>query len=290
MILMQPSSDKDDFPKISKSFSYSPRTHHHHQVAAEPRSPRNPLKFHLNTSEEHGGYMLSLSQVRIQSFRRFLEQCGLQQISCETACNYILASGSRSRITKNDFDDALRNMMPSHYRKGDRFLNDMFSGIFAAFDRECKGEANALEVACGFTVLCRGKKSDKLEFAFEVLDRNKHCRLSVTDMASYLKSFLSVLLSIAFSPSLENDTVDDTVATMNGWRCDRTTPTLIQAAKAGAEWAAALAFRDFERNSANSPSMSFDNFADWYTQVGYSSIPWLELLDLQKWALTSDTK
>jgi Ca2+-binding EF-hand superfamily protein len=288
MILMQPSTDRDDFPKISKSFSYSPRTHQ--PVPSEPRTPRNPLKFHLNTSEEHGGYMLSLSQVRIRSFRRFLEMCGLHQISCETACNHILANGSRSRITKNDFEDALRNMMPLHYHKNERFLKDMFTEFFAAFDRERKGEASALEVACGFTVLCRGKKSDKLEFAFEVLDRNKHCRLSTADMASYLQSFLSVLLSIAFSPSLENDPIDDTVATMNGWRCDRTTSTLIQAAKAGAEWAAALAFRDFERNNAQAPSMSFDNFADWYTHVGYSSIPWLELLDLQKWALTSDIK
>jgi hypothetical protein len=25
-----------------------------------------------------------------------------------------------------------------------------------------------------------------------------------------------------------------------------------------------------------------DDFADWYTSAGYSSIPWLELLDLQK--------
>lgn len=290
MILMQPSTDKDDFPKIAKSFSYSPRTQ---QPVAEARSSRSPLKFHLNTSEEHGGYMLSLSQIRIRSFRRFLESCGLHQISCETACNYILANGSRSKITKKDFDDALRNMMPESFsrdRKNDRFLKDMLNGIFAAFDRECKGEASALEVACGFAVLCRGKKSDKLEFAFEVLDRNKHCRLSTADMASYLQSFLSVLLAIAFSETLDNDPVDDTVVYMNGWYCDRTTPTLIQAAKAGAEWAASLAFRDFERNSAQKPAMSFDNFADWYTQVGYSSIPWLELLDLQKWAMISDTK
>jgi Ca2+-binding EF-hand superfamily protein len=292
MILMQPSTDKDDFPKISKSFSYSPRQTGK-LPADEPRSTRNPLKFHLNTPDDHGGYMLSLSHARIRSFRRFLESCGLHQISCETACNHILSNGSRSKISKSEFDDAIRNMLPPSFgreRSEDRLINDMFSGIFASFDREGKGEANALEIACGFTVLCRGKKSDKLEFAFEVLDRNKRCRLSTTDMASYLQSFLSVLLGIAFSPSLENDPVDDTVATMNGWHCDRTTATLIQAAKAGADWAASLAFREFERTSAQAPAMSFDYFADWYTQVGYSSIPWLELLDLQKWAITSETK
>jgi Ca2+-binding EF-hand superfamily protein len=291
MILMQPSTDKDDFPKISKSFSFSPRQSHMPPV--ESRVNRNPLKFHLNTTDIHGGYMLSLSQTRIKSFRLLLESSGLNQISTETACNEILSRGSRTRITKTEFDNAVRNMLsPSieHNRRSEKIMNDVFSGIFAAFDRECKNEASALEVACGFTVLCRGKKSDKLEFAFEVLDKNKRGRLATVDMASYLQSFLSVLLSIAFSPSLENDPIDDTVATMNGWRCDRTTATLIQAAKAGADWAASLAFRDFERDNKNTPSMSFDDFADWYTAVGYSSIPWLELLDLQKWAITSETK
>ena len=291
MILMQPSTDKDDFPKISKSFSFSPRQNQPPPVEARPN--RNPLKFHLNTTDNHGGYLLSVSQTRIKSFRHLLESCGLNLISTETACNHILSRGSRTRINKKEFDEAVRLMLTplfDHDRHLDQLINDVFSGIFAAFDRECKNDASALEVACGLTVLCRGKKSDKLEFAFEVLDKNKRGRLSTTDMASYLQSFLSVLLSIAFSPSLENDPIDDTIATMNGWRCDRTTATLIQAAKAGADWATSLAFRDFERNTKQAPSMSFDDFADWYTAVGYSSIPWLELLDLQKWAFTSEAK
>lgn len=290
MILMQPSTDKDDFQKISKSFSYSPRQNQHQQQRS--KRPGNPLKFHLNTTDDHGGYMLSLSQARIRHFRHILEASGLHNISSETACNHILSKGSRSMITKKEFDSATRSMLPSsgHDRHTERLISDVFSGIFAAFDREGTGEASALEVACGFTVLCQGKKSDKLEFAFEVLDKNKRGHLSTTDMASYLQSFLSVLLSIAFSPSLDSDPADDTIATMNGWRCDRTTSTLIQAAKGGADWAASLAFSDFERNKKQAPSMSFDDFADWYTAVGYSSIPWLELLDLQKWAMTSETK
>jgi Ca2+-binding EF-hand superfamily protein len=285
MILMQPSTDKDDFQKLAKSFSYSPRQQFHSRQG-------NPLKFHLNTTDDHGGYMLSLSQARIRHFRHILETSGLHQISSETACNHILANRSRTVITKKEFDSAIKSMLPSnrHDRHTARLISDIFSGIFAAFDREGAGEANALEVACGFTVLCWGKKSDKLEFAFEVLDKNKRGKLSTKDMASYLQSFLSVLLSIAFSPVLDNDPADDTVATMNGWRCDRTTASLIRAAKAGADWAASLVFRDYERNKKQTPSMSFDDFADWYTAVGYSSIPWLELLDLQKWAIPPDTK
>lgn len=290
MILMQPSTDKDDFPKISKSFSYSPRQQQQPQRTLDKQG--NPLKFHLNTTDDHGGYMLSLSQARIRHFRHILEASGIHKITSETACNHILSKGSGSKITKNEFDSAIRSMLPPNGcgRLMDKLISDVFSGLFAAFDRDGTREANALEVACGFTVLCRGKKSDKLEFAFEVLDRNKRGHLSTTDMACYLQSFLTVLLSIAFSPALDNDPSDDTIATMNDRRCDRTTSTLVRAAKAGADWAASLAFSDFERNKKQAGSMSFDDFADWYTAVGYSSIPWLELLDLQKWAVTSETK
>lgn len=281
MILMQPSHDKEDFSKINKSFSYSPREQ---QRPTERRG--NPLKFHLNTSDDHGGYMLSLSQTRIRHFRKILEASGLHQIDAETACNHILKKGSSAKISKDEFNEALHNMLPSnrHDRNTERTISDVFSGIFAAFDQDGAGKANALEIACGFTVLCRGKKSDKLEFAFEVLDKNKRGRLSKKDMASYLKSFLTVLLSVAFAPSLNDDPADDSLATMDGVRCDRATATLVQAAKSGADWAASLAFRDFDRNKKKAPTMSFDDFADWYTAVGYSSIPWLELLDLQKWA------
>jgi hypothetical protein len=39
--------------------------------------------------------------------------------------------------------------------------------------------------ASGFTILCRGEKSDKLELAFEVLDKNKNSRLSHDDMTKF---------------------------------------------------------------------------------------------------------
>ena len=288
MILMQNSQDREDFSKISKSFSYgqSPR-----QPAPSQASRRgNPLKFHLNTTDDHAGYQLSLSQARIRHFRHVLEVSGIHEVESETACNKILANG-RSLLTRKEFDTALRSIIPVANLDGsaDRLVSDIFAGIFAAFDHKGTGEANALEVACGFTVLCRGKKSDKLEFAFEVLDKNKRGHLSEKDMASYLQSFLSVLLSIAFSPALDNDPADDSLTTMTGTRCDRSTQTLIRAVKAGADWAASLAFRDFDRSHKQSPTMSFDDFADWYTSVGYSSIPWLELLDLQKWAMLNDS-
>jgi Ca2+-binding EF-hand superfamily protein len=237
--------------------------------------------------------MLSLSQSRIRHFRRLLEISGLCHLEAETACNEILGK-SRSKLSKADFLTAMQTLMNRNKPKLDvaaeRALTDMLSGIYAAFDRDGKGQASAIEVACGFTVLCRGKKSDKLEFAFEVLDKNKKGRLSRTDMTSYLQSFLTVLLSVAFSPALESDASDDSVGTLKGAPLERSNTTLHKAVKGGAEWASSLAFKDFDKSKKKGSAMSFDDFAEWYTSVGFGSIPWLELLDLQKWALTAETK
>ena len=43
----------------------------------------------------------------------------------------------------------------------------------------------------------------------------------------------------------------------------------------------AILFRGFGVTDAQ----AFDDFADWYTDGGYAMAPWLELLDLRKWAL-----
>lgn len=296
MMLMQTTSVDRDELKISKSFSYShsPRQ----PISATPSAIKqaNPLKFHLVTSEDHGGYMLSLSPVRISHFRRLLEASGLHNLDAETACNQILSRGSRAKLTKKCFDSCMRNLLAtisSPELPIDEYTETALAGIFNcmfdAFDFGGTGEVSAIEVACGFTVLCRGKKSDKLEFAFEVLDKKKRGRLSRNDMSNYLQSFLTVLLSIAFSPTLDNDPCDDKLSSMNGSTCERSTSMLIRVVQAGADWAASLAFRDFEGGRSDQRlAMSFDDFASWYTRAGYSSIPWLELLDLQKWAMVPD--
>jgi hypothetical protein len=203
-------------------------------------------------------------------------------------CNRILSKASKSKnpkLTKESFDAAVSSILAK--ANNDEFISDpvlldLLRGIFYSFDRERSGKTSAIEVACGFTVLCHGKKSDKLEFAFEVLDKRKKGHLSKTDMTNYLRSFLTVLLSIAFSPSLDADTRSDSLTTLKGYECEASPATLTKAADAGAKWAASMAFHSL-RNSREEPSMSFDEFAEWYTSSGYSSIPWLELFDLRKW-------
>lgn len=289
MMLMQSAShDKDDLNRISKSFSYSPRSQRAQPAPKPPVKSGNPLKFHLNTNDSHGGFMLSLSQARIRHFRHLLEISGLHLIELETACNKLLEKAHDGNISKHDFLAVALSLVPRQKVEGNvmQLLSDIFNAIFAGFDHGGHGEASVMEITCGFTVLCRGKKSDKLEFAFEVLEKDKKGCLGKQDMARYLRSFLTVLLTIAFSTSIENDPIDDSLSSMSGIRFDRTTKMLVEASTAGSDWAASLAFNDVEKQTA----MSFDDFADWYTSAGYSSIPWLELLDLQKWALSAESK
>ena len=295
MILMQPSTDKDidlGSPRISQSFSHSPEP----SQLKSPNSQHPPLKFHLNTSDDHGGYSLSMSNRRISHLRRILESSSLHKMEAEVVCNRILAKATKSKnpkLTQDAYDSAIGSIVYSTHpgaRDEERALFQVLTGIFSAFDRDGSGRVSAIEVACGFTVLCNGKKSDKLEFAFDVLDKRKRGHLSREDMSNYLKSFLTVLLSIAFSANLKDDAcTENTLTTLQGRPCEQSARTLMTVVDSAAFWATSMAFDGhIARNGADKcMSMSFDDFADWYTTKGYSSIPWLELLDLRKWVFTN---
>ena len=292
ILLMQQTSqdgkenDMMELNKLSRSFSYSsPRQ-------PQPRSS-NSLKFQLVTEDEHGGYMVCVSQKRIHHLRHILMESGIHKINGEAACKQILGksrqTGRSNRtktwtLTKDDFDSAMRGVITSSAMSVEtqRTLSDILSGIFKAFDHDRNGTVNALEVACGFTVLCQGKKSDKLEFAFEVLDKEKKGTLSRADTSRYLRSFLTVLLNLASSVALDSDPTEDVMTTLNGSRCDYSESSLVRAVEAGSSWAAAQAFKT---RRPSEDVISFDEFAEWYTHVGYSNIPWLELLDLHKWVV-----
>ncbi len=297
LLMQQPSShEKEDrvLSKLAHSFPFSPKP----SPESNPPPRSNSLKFHVVTDDNHGGYIVSLSQKRIRHFRHILMESGLHQIDGEEACREILAqacrdSKSRSRsshyvLTKEDFDSAMRRVIASRSMSVDtqRALSDILNEIFFAFDYDGIGRADAFDVACGFTVLCQGKKSDKLEYAFEILDWAKRGFLSRADTTRYLRSFLTVLLNIVSTDALDSDFVDDVMTTMNGEKCDKSIMTMGQVVDLGCQWASDQAMTS---SDGNRESITFDDFAEWYTRVGYSNIPWLELLDLNKWVVLSES-
>jgi len=291
-IMLMPSHDKEGELLPVSRFTYSPsQSHHVQEQPAVDDAQKQALKFHLLSEDDSGGFMLSISQKRISHFRQIMLDSGLYNISTESACASILkhASGTsktktRRTITRKGFDAAVRDILDIKDQGGEnhKCLLDVLSFIFKAFDVDGKGKPGALQVACGMTVLCHGKKSDKLEYAFEVLDKDKKGELSKDDMHIYMRSFLTVLLGIACTPALETDELEDTLKTGNGEEpCERNIDSLVRAVDAGSDWAVAQAFK--RRDDVE--SISFDDFAGWYTDEGHISIPWIELLALRKWLI-----
>ena len=148
-------------------------------------------------------------------------------------------------------------------------LSEFTDRIFLSFDRGKQQKVNAIELACGFTVLCSGRKSDKLEHLFEMLDQDNDSLVSREDITKFLQSFLTVLTCVSSSLSY-----------LDGTPCGTDSKAASKAAMAGAEWAASQVFHTLKPRR---DKICFDDFADWYTRGGYQNIPWLELLDLKKW-------
>ena len=299
LLMQQSSQDKEDaeLSKLVKSFPYSPKP-----SPKAKDSPRNPnslaLKFHIVIDDNHDGYVFSVSQKRIRHLRHVLMESGIHKIDCEKASKEILSksyqendkSSSRNSnyvLTKDGFDSAMRKVIVSRTMSVDtqRTLSNLLNDIFFAFDYDGIGKTNAFDVACGFTLLCQGKKSDKLEFAFETLDREKVGFLKRSDVTRYLRSFLLVLVKMASASTLDSDFIDDAMTKMSGDKCDSSISTMSKAVEMGCEWATVQAMKG---GRGIRDRISFDDFAEWYTRIGHSNIPWVELLDLNKWIISTE--
>jgi len=242
---------------------------------------QNALKFHLLTNDNHRGYMISIGPNQVGLLNRIVTENGLCQSDAPTICEFILneTRSKARRLTKKSFKAAMQKVM-AHSAKGlssppsssaKQELSTFSDNMFNAFDVSKKGTVNAVELACGFTVLCGGRKSDKLEHVFDLLDEDKDSLLSFQDISRFIQSFLVVLMSISSSFTF-----------LDGSACNNDKSTIGKAIEAGSDWATSQVFEALKPSNG---TICFDDFADWYTKGGYQSIPWLELLDLRKWVL-----
>mmetsp|Transcript_25130 Transcript_25130/g.55143 ORF Transcript_25130/g.55143 Transcript_25130/m.55143 type:complete len:93 (+) Transcript_25130:112-390(+) len=90
---------------------------------------------------------------------------------------------------------------------------------------------------------------------------------------------------MASASTLDSDFIDDAMTKINGDKCDNSTSTMSKAVDMGCEWATVQVM---EGDRGIRDTISFDDFAEWYTRVGHSNIPWVELLDLNKWIISAD--
>lgn len=159
-------------------------------------------------------------------------------------------------------------------------LDEILSNFFQCFDIDQCDSVALDELMGGLTLLCGGKKSTKLSFAFSVFDtrpgvhapgasNNITHSLSGEDLFLFLRSILIVTFSIC-RQSL--DLTDDMVG-----RCIADTANMICNDVMRHQWETKRADR-----------LDFDEFGQWYNDGGFERAPWLELLDLKKWVLVYD--
>jgi Ca2+-binding EF-hand superfamily protein len=246
---------------------------------------QNALKFNLLPQDEFEGYTISIGPNKVQLLHRIVTETGLFQCDAPTICRYILYDSKprqHPNLTRKTFQAAMKRVFDYTFKKLSAPMSDSSQEelsrftdvVFDAFDRLKAGKVNALALACGFTMLCGGRKSDKLEHVFELLDEDKDSLVSRQDITRFIQSFLVMLMSISSSLTHIH----------GGGVCSNDNISLSRAIDAGSEWATSQVFNALQPKN---DTMSFDDFADWYTKGGYQTMPWLELLDLRKWVLGS---
>ena len=198
--------------------------------------------------------------------RELVTVTGLYQMSFRTVCDSFLGQAEEGALSKESFDSCIRSLIPGSLMNDEvrLRLSQVISGIFFAFDRERANLVDAVEFAAGFSIFCAGSKSDKLAYAFEILDDDFDGKISRRGMWRFTRAFLTVLMHI----SSVTDEVDG--------------QSIIDGVDGAAVWTAAEVFKSKE---GRTKYIMFDDFADWYTEGGYMKTSWFELLDLHKWCL-----
>mmetsp|Transcript_14797 Transcript_14797/g.30470 ORF Transcript_14797/g.30470 Transcript_14797/m.30470 type:complete len:1097 (-) Transcript_14797:21-3311(-) len=216
------------------------------------------------------GTWFSFTPSSISAVRELVTATGLHGMDFKTVSDKFLGKADEGTISKSDFDCCIRELIPKSNMEPltRRRLSGVLSGIFKSYDREGSGNVDALEFAAGFTVLANGSKSDKLSYAFEILDSDMDGKLSRRGMWRFARGFLTMLIAISRNVSScmeggEGEPVED-VDDFAVW---------VSAAVFGSKFARGSRF------------VEFDVFADWYTSGGYVDASWFELLDLKKWCV-----
>ena len=249
----------------------------------------NALKFELYTNESTV-FTASISQERVRLLRHIVIDSNLCTLKISYACNKILEAANGKQITRGKFNNVTKELIDDSKMSDEarQLLSDLFNVIFNAFDFNKSEKADANELACGLTVLCGGSKSDKLELAFDLLDKKREKTLNRFQMVRYLQSFLLVLLNISSCP-LGPNASESILCNQEGEKAQGSI-ALARVICGTSSWAAEKLFNSTQNEKKKIDKgivehIDFDKFADWYTSGGYNRIAWLELLDLKKWVL-----
>jgi Ca2+-binding EF-hand superfamily protein len=162
-------------------------------------------------------------------------------------------------------------------RKHSDDMAELLSNFFYCFDIDQVDSVALDELMGGLTLLCGGKKSMKLSFAFSIFDTrpgmSKKKDVAHTLSGEDLFLFLRSILIVTFSCCRQSLDMSDEVVS----RCISDTANMICNDVMRHQW-----------ETKQTDRLNFDDFGQWYNDGGFERAPWLELLDLRKWVLVED--
>ncbi|GMH50736.1 hypothetical protein TL16_g00852 [Triparma laevis f. inornata] len=219
-------------------------------------SDSSDLTFNIHLPD--GGILVKYTQDDIKRINELVISTVLKDMDFRTVGSAFMdaAEEGGGYISKRQFDECIRTLIPGGSLDKDqrKRLSSTLSALFYAFDRERSDSVDAVELASGFSIFCKGSKSDKLSYAWEIVDEDLDGQLSRRGTWS--------------------TTTCNELTQQEGSDLD-----FFQLVDSGAVWTAQGVFGV----SGQRKGIKFDDFADWYTEGGYETSSWLELLDLKKW-------
>lgn len=228
------------------------------------------VRFSFVLMDESGSpaFVVDFSHHDVRTVKALVLQTSLNTLEPQHMCGPLLGQAIDGCLAKKFFDQKIRKLIRFHNlsKENMKAFSVLLSAIFYTFegDEVEDQDADALELALGMSMLCTGDKSSKLLYAWQVMDLDSTGLLDAPSLRAFMRSFLRMLVALSFEAS--SRPLSETKAYTTGM----------------ANWLTEQIMRDYSNDSG---LVSFDDFAQWYTDGGYQVAPWIEVLDLKKWAL-----
>jgi len=210
---------------------------------------------------------LTITSMDAETLDLILSTSEFSQRSPNEICRVFLQHAHPPELTVESYIKCIRALVPREHLDADekRYLSLVLLTIFGAFDRDQLSKVSFEEFVSGFLVFARGPKSHKLALAFSLFDSDEDGRLSFVEFVRFFRSFLTLLFAIKKdAPELPANETYQTI--------DVTCVNLVDDL--------------FKYHGiAEELSIGYTEFGIWYKDVGHQLVPWLELLDLEKWAM-----
>ena len=180
-------------------------------------------------------------------------------------CINLIERSTEGMLSKESFDEYIRTLFPANQMSNEEVTETLafLECLFSCFDFEDKNMVVVLDFASGFALLCGGNKSEKLKVAFDLMGGGSP--LNYHNMSRFFRNFLSMLVGVTYPESAKH-----TPITFEIWS------NQVEAITYWARLAASNMFKQGQK------TVAFEDFAEWYSSGGFEIVPWIELLDLQK--------